>query len=363
MKQLWEFDCYRVDCERRLLLRGEEPVQLPAKALDILLVLVQRRGEVVTKDELMKAVWPDAFVEEGNLSQSIHVLRRTLGESVEDHRYIVTVPGRGYRFVAEVREISETDKSPFPKPVPTPYAQTWAEKLLLWFRANPKFLKFLRRWTLPLAITGLFLALALVKSLPSIARTYNNRGFQLQQSGEIKAAIEDYRRAIRLNPGYAEAHYNLADAYEEIPDYDKALEEYQKAINANFKFYQAYNNLSRLYILRRRDYGAALRLLDRAMNLKPQEPSVQYSLHKNYGWANFELRQLGQAEQNLKFAVAVNSDRGAAHCLLAKVLDVREKAAVALAEWEACAAYSSQEEVEPEWRNEAQERLRKETAK
>ena len=112
MKQLWEFDCYRVDLERRLLLRGEEPVQLPAKALDTLLVLIQRRGEVVTKEDLIKAVWPDAFVEEGNLSQSIHVLRRTLGESVEEHRYIVTVPGRGYRFVADVREIREIKGDP-----------------------------------------------------------------------------------------------------------------------------------------------------------------------------------------------------------------------------------------------------------
>ncbi len=356
MKQLWEFDCYRVDFERRLLLRGQEPVQLPAKALDTLLVLIQRRGEVVTKDELMKAVWPDAFVEEGNLSQSIHVLRRALGESVDDHRYIVTVPGRGYRFVAEVREISETDNGPFPKPVPIPNTQTWVEKLLPWFRAN---LKFLKRWIIPLAITGLVLGLALVKSLPSIARTYNNRGFQLQRRGQIKAAIEDYQRAIRLNPAYAEAHYNLADAYEEIP----ALEEYQRAIDADIMFYQAYNNLSRLYILRRRDYGAALRLLDRAMNLKPQEPSVQYSLHKNYGWADFELRQWGQAEHNLRLAVALNSELGAAHCLLAKVLDAQERAAVALAEWESCAAYSSQEEVEPEWRNEAQERLGKEAAK
>jgi DNA-binding winged helix-turn-helix (wHTH) protein/Flp pilus assembly protein TadD len=360
MKQLWEFDCYRVDFERRLLLRGQEPVQLPAKALDILLVLIEGRGEVVTKDELMKAVWHDAFVEEGNLSQSIHVLRRALGESVGDHRYIVTVPGRGYRFVAEVREISETDNGPFPKLVPIPNTQTWVERLLPWFRAN---LKFLKRCIIPLAITGLVLALALVKSLPSIARTYNNRGFQLQRRGQIKAAIEDYQRAIRLNPAYAEAHYNLADAYEEIPNYDKALEEYQRAIDADIMFYQAYNNLSRLYILRRRDYGAALRLLDRGMNLKPQEPSVQYSLHKNYGWADFELRQWGQAEHNLRLAVTLNSELGAAHCLLAKVLDAQERAAVALAEWELCAAYSSQEEVEPEWRNEALERLGKEVAK
>lgn len=118
MNHLWEFDCYRVDFERRLLLRGDEPVQLPAKALDALLALIQRRGKVVTKDELMKAVWPDAFVEEGNLSQSIHVLRRALGESIEEHRYIVTVPGLGYRFVADVREIPEIKDDPTPKPDP-----------------------------------------------------------------------------------------------------------------------------------------------------------------------------------------------------------------------------------------------------
>jgi TolB-like protein/Tfp pilus assembly protein PilF len=112
MNHLWEFDCYRVDFARRLLLRGAELVQLPAKALDTLLVLIQRRAEVVTKEDLIKAVWPDAFVEEGNLSQSIHVLRRALGESVEEHRYIVTVPGRGYRFVADVREIPEIKGDP-----------------------------------------------------------------------------------------------------------------------------------------------------------------------------------------------------------------------------------------------------------
>jgi len=356
MKQLWEFDCYRVDFERRLLLRGQEPVQLPAKALDILLVLIEGRGEVVTKDELMKAVWPDAFVEEGNLSQSIHVLRRTLGESVEDHRYIVTVPGRGYRFVAEVREIDEIKGDPTPKPEPTPLKRTWMEHVLSLLLTN---LKLQKHWIILLVIAGMVLMLALVKSLPSIARSYNNRGVELQQRGKIKAAIEDYQRAIRLNPGYAEAHYNLADAYEEIPDYDKAQEEYQRAINADLMFYQTYNNLSRLYILRRRDYGAALRLLDRAMNLKPPEPSVRYSLHKNYGWADLELRNYLTAEQHLRLSIELEPDRGAARCLLAKVLEAEGRIADANSEWESCLSYSGQPEVEPEWRNEALEHLSK----
>ncbi len=361
MKQLWEFDCYRVDSERRLLFRGEDLVQLPAKALDALVVLIQHRGEVVTKDELMKAVWPDAFVEEGNLSQSIHVLRRTLGESVEDHRYIVTVPGRGYRFVAEIREIPEIKGNQTPTPQPTPGKFTLLRKVLSWFRTKPKLQK---RLLMSLAIMCLVLALALVGLLPSIARSYNNRGVELQQRGKIKAAIEDYQRAIRLNPGYAEAHYNLADAYEEIPDYDKAQEEYQRAINADSMFYQAYNNLSRLYILRRGDYGAALRLLDRAMNLKPQESPVRYSLHKNYGWADLELRNYLTAEQHLRLSVELEPDRGAARCLLAKVLEAEGRIADANPEWESCLSFSGQPEVEPEWRNEALEHIsKKESAK
>jgi DNA-binding SARP family transcriptional activator len=329
-------------------LRGKELIPLPAKALDILLVLVQRSSDVVSKDDLMKEVWADAFVEEGNLSQNIHVLRRTLGETVDEHRYIVTVPGRGYRFVAEVREVSQGDS--------TLTKGDWIERVISWFRTIPVVKK---RWTALLAVAGLVLIVVLVKSLPFIARFYNNRGVELQQGGEIKAAIGDYQRAIRLNSAYAEAHYNLADAYEEIPDYDKALEEYQRAINADFAFYQAYNNLSRLYILRRRDYGAALRLLDRALNLKPQEPSVQYSLRKNYAWANLELQQFGQAEQNLRLAVALGPNRGAAHCLLAKVVEAEGRIADANPEWESCLWYSGQPEVEPEWRNEALEHLSK----
>jgi len=209
-----------------------------------------------------------------------------------------------------------------------------------------------------LAFIALTFGIALVRSFPRIARSYNNRGYQLQQQGQLQAAIEAYQRALSLNSGYAAAHYNLADAYEEIPNYEKALEEYQLAIDADLRFYPAYVDLSRLYILRRKDYGAALSLLDRALILKPQEPSIQYSLDKNYGWANFELHNLGQAEQNLRFALGLVQDRGGAHCLLGKVLDAEGRADNAVGEWESCAAYSTSSDVEPEWRNQAQERLR-----
>jgi DNA-binding winged helix-turn-helix (wHTH) protein/tetratricopeptide (TPR) repeat protein len=107
IKHSYEFGPYRIDPAKRLLLRGEESVQLPSKVFETLLVLVQHSEEVVSKDDLLKTVWPDSFVEESNLSQSIFLLRKALGETAQDHHYIVTIPGRGYRFAEKVDEISE----------------------------------------------------------------------------------------------------------------------------------------------------------------------------------------------------------------------------------------------------------------
>jgi DNA-binding winged helix-turn-helix (wHTH) protein len=96
IKHLYEFGPYRIDPAKRLLLRGEESVQLPSKVFETLLVLVQHSEEVVSKDDLLKTVWPDSFVEESNLSQSIFLLRKALGESAQDHGFAITIPWRAY---------------------------------------------------------------------------------------------------------------------------------------------------------------------------------------------------------------------------------------------------------------------------
>ncbi len=110
----YEFGPFRVDALKRVLWRNGEPVQLTSKSLDTLLVLIAHRGEIVTKDQLMKALWPDTIVEENNLTQQISMLRKALGEKVGEHRYLVTVPGRGYTFVAEVRVADDCDLSMVP---------------------------------------------------------------------------------------------------------------------------------------------------------------------------------------------------------------------------------------------------------
>ena len=91
----------------RLLIAGGTPVPLTSKAFDTLVVLIENRDRVVTKDELLRSVWPDVEVEEGNLTQQIFLLRKALGETAQQPRYIVTVPGHGYRFTARVNAISD----------------------------------------------------------------------------------------------------------------------------------------------------------------------------------------------------------------------------------------------------------------
>jgi DNA-binding winged helix-turn-helix (wHTH) protein/Tol biopolymer transport system component len=104
-KQLLEFGPFRLDPQERLLLRQEQPVPLSPKAFDLLLALVQHSGQVMLKDDLMNLLWPDTFVEESNLGQHISQLRKALGERAQAPSFIITVPGRGYRFAHKVRII------------------------------------------------------------------------------------------------------------------------------------------------------------------------------------------------------------------------------------------------------------------
>lgn len=107
----YEFGRFRLNAAERVLLRDGEVVPLTPKVFDILLTLVEHHGQVVSKEELMKRVWPDTFVEEGNLTQNISLLRKALGESPGGVQFIETVPRRGYRFVAPINENAFTEEA------------------------------------------------------------------------------------------------------------------------------------------------------------------------------------------------------------------------------------------------------------
>src|SRR2546425_34834 len=107
VKQIYEFGPFRLDTAERVLLRDGRPVQLTPKAFDVLLLLVERSGHIVEKDELINRVWADSFVEEANLKVTVSMLRKVLEGDEGLHQFIETVPRRGYRFQASVRELSD----------------------------------------------------------------------------------------------------------------------------------------------------------------------------------------------------------------------------------------------------------------
>src|SRR5580700_348120 len=106
-RHLFEFGRFRLDRTERFLFQDGAPVPLSPRLFDTLLILVENRGHVVEKDDLMQKIWVDVAVEENNLAQNISALRKILGDTLADPKFIETIPKRGYRFIAPVEEISE----------------------------------------------------------------------------------------------------------------------------------------------------------------------------------------------------------------------------------------------------------------
>jgi TolB-like protein/DNA-binding winged helix-turn-helix (wHTH) protein/cytochrome c-type biogenesis protein CcmH/NrfG len=152
----YEFGPFVLDPGRRLLFRDGEPVPLAPRVFETLLVLVTERDRVLTKDELLTRIWGDTVVEEGGLARNISILRKTLGERPDDHQYVVTVPARGYRFVAQVRERRED--------LPLPQAAGMSEPAAL--DTKPRHRAWLARWRVAAAAAFVVaLAAALVRPL------------------------------------------------------------------------------------------------------------------------------------------------------------------------------------------------------
>jgi DNA-binding winged helix-turn-helix (wHTH) protein/TolB-like protein len=122
-RRFYEFGRFRVKVAERVLLRDKDVVPLTPKVFEILLTLVQNSGQVISKDDLMKRVWPDTFVEEGNLTQSISLLRKALGEGQSGQQYIETIARRGYRFIAPISEAWDDGLSAPAQTLDAPFGQ------------------------------------------------------------------------------------------------------------------------------------------------------------------------------------------------------------------------------------------------
>jgi Tol biopolymer transport system component/DNA-binding winged helix-turn-helix (wHTH) protein len=150
---LYEFGPFRLDAQERLLQRDGVTVSLTPKAFDLLLVLIERHGHLLDKEELFRAVWPDSFVEESNLSSNIALIRKALGDGENGLKFIETVPKRGYRFIASVEEKRDDGaESGVPERTEPDVVSATAHA------AQPSLLRLVRR----LARPAVFVALALV---------------------------------------------------------------------------------------------------------------------------------------------------------------------------------------------------------
>jgi tetratricopeptide (TPR) repeat protein len=191
-------------------------------------------------------------------------------------------------------------------------------------------------------------------SLPTIAIWYNNRGFENYVTGRLISAQYDYERATKLNPDYAEAHYNLAVLYEDLQRIDEAQGEYLVAALSGVDF--AYTNLTRLYILEGNAAGAIPWL--RKASLLNIGDEAKYDLHKNLGWALLEQERYDESILELQAAIDLSPNRAPAHCLLAQVLEKKDDEVGALKEWENCLKFADLSSPDEDiWINMARQRL------
>ena len=178
ISHLYAFGDFRLDAKNRVLRKGEKPIALTPKAFEVLLLLIEHGGQLVGKDELMRTIWPDSFVEESNLTQTVFMLRKALGETAEQ-RYILTVQGRGYRFAPEVKEVSgSVDPAPETSP-PSLLPRTEI--------SQPKPTEHHRGTKLWLVMGGLLLVLAAV--LTAYFRWSNSRAQAQRVRGRVMLAV------------------------------------------------------------------------------------------------------------------------------------------------------------------------------
>jgi DNA-binding winged helix-turn-helix (wHTH) protein len=262
--ETFHFDQFTLDVRERRLLRGTEAVRLPPKAYDVLVALVQQRGHLVTKDELLTRLWPGTFVEEGSLNVCVSALRKALGEDARRPTYIETVARAGYRFIATVRCDPTGEKSFAPSA-----------------RARP------------------------VELYELVGR---GRSHLLSDSFlELPAAVDAFRSAIEIDPTYAPAHAGLARARcvlaacHAVPHQEAFAEAKASALRAlamDSASADAQVALGTVLFLSEWDWTAAERSLQRALEINPDhtEALLQYgSLQEALGRLDDGLRCKQQA--------------------------------------------------------------------
>jgi len=310
---LYEFGPFRLDPGQRLLVRAEEQVRLPPMVFDLLLFLVQRSEQLVKKEEIIKHLWPDSFVEEGNLTNNISILRKELGDTGKNPKYIKTVPKHGYRFVANVKVLH-------------------AEK--------PDTARLKTRKFNVLLVASLFASVVVVVGLyfwvgGNSTKRYTpstdayqaylrGRYFWNKRDAEnLKKAIEQFNQAVALDNKYALAYAGLAECYNVLPSYGSLspVEAYPRARDAATKALEIDNTIAEAHVALGRikanydwDWPGAEAEFKRAIELNSDYSNAHYFYALNYlvpmGKLDQAAAELHRALQLEPTSVIINTNLG-----------------------------------------------------
>jgi DNA-binding winged helix-turn-helix (wHTH) protein/tetratricopeptide (TPR) repeat protein len=328
----YTFGPFRLCPSEHLLLRGGTPIPLAPKTFELLVALVSRSGQLLTRDELMHAIWPDSFVEEINLTVNISLLRKTLGEQADGRQYIATVPKRGYRFdgtVTEYRQDLIDAKQPaVPLPAVEPSPGGTVAGAPPSQSANSRFGIFNNR-ALAVSVAVLLALCASWIAYRYLVASRTQRATQSGQSGDVAANIEPharelytegrsywakrsaesvqrsielFRQAIAIDPNYTAAYTGLADAYILAGSYGnsflspqtampKAKEAAQKALAINSSSAEAHTSLAYIKVIYDWDWTGGESEFRRALELNPNYINAHH-------WYSHELMAEGRVQES-----------------------------------------------------------------
>lgn len=283
----YTFGCFRLDPAKRRLYRGRESISLHERAFQLLLLLIEAAGDIVSKETLATKIWPDSTVTDGNLTQHIYLLRQTLGERAKDRSYIMNVPGKGYRFAAPV--VVTTAVAPS-DPVEPQVSDTARSDDML-----GGGLEALREYC---------------------------RGSQLLErrtASHLWAAIEAFEETIRLNAAYIPALVGIARAYALLaqlghvsakPTFQKARAAIARALNVDPWSAGAHAAFSEILLLSDWDWDGARKELEYARRLNPTSAFVRSSA------ARLSIYEGAYDEARIEIQRALMLDPSSQHLLL-----------------------------------------------
>ena len=325
-KRLFEFGPFCLDTQERSLSRHGETIALTPKSFDILLALVENSGHTLTKDELIDRVWPDSFVEIGNLNRNISTLRSLLGDDTHQPKFIKTLPKRGYRFEADVREVIEDEE------------ELEVEQRTRYRVALSKTQTQTSVSLAPLSVKGAGIiggALVAVLMIVLFGLTYTQSGeiarIGTQQSPRSVELFNEARslwndrsgeslhratllleQAVAADPGFALAHSALADAYAfDSKNMSKAIETAGRAIELDPTLGEPHATIGFVKMFWEWKFAEAALHFKQAIDLSPNYATGHqwYSLSlMATGQGNAALAEIRHAVQLEPDSLAINAD-------------------------------------------------------